>query len=50
MAKVMECPYCKKRFPSTTYEMIRHIEERCEEFKKLNNEYIKLNEKYNQSI
>lgn len=45
MPKVMECPHCKKRFPSTTYEMIIHIKEKCKEFKKLNVDKVKLNEK-----
>lgn len=49
MPKVMECPYCKKRFPSTTYEMFKHIEEMCEEIEKLNDEHTKLNDKYNKT-
>jgi hypothetical protein len=35
MAKVMECYYCKQRFPSTTYEMWKHVTEKCEEYKKI---------------
>ena len=35
MPKVMECYYCKKRFPSTTYEMFKHVKEKCEEYKKI---------------
>lgn len=30
MPKVLECPYCHKRFPSTTYEMVKHIENTCQ--------------------
>ena len=34
MPKVMECPFCHKRFPSTTYVMVNHIENRCPDKKK----------------
>lgn len=34
MPKVMECPLCHKRFPSTTYAMVNHLKNQCPNKKK----------------
>lgn len=31
--KIMQCPYCHNRFPSTSYAMYEHIK-KCKENKK----------------